>query len=368
MENIELQTRKRQNGQYVRLNTDQLKSLQLLSLQTLVLRNVDAIDVCYATKQCPLLKSLDITTYIGDDNSIQTTTDIGLYCIGSQCPLLEKFSLTSYGKGTLFTADYLTSFFRGCQSLKTVKLPGGTLYDFSAADIESLQPFGYLFEHLRFAQSSSWHSKAFNDLLAHSSNLLKVKIDWDEDHEVPNVLISLAQHCQLLKEICVSSDRNLDAGLSLLSKNCKNLVKIEFDQCGALTDASFQHIANIQSLEELACIECYGLIDAGVAALMRGCPNLRDLQISSEELTSAEGFRVLRNAPFVHSLIEIYIYGNMEDHDGQLEVIMGEGLACCHDLVKIALSIEHFGDVGLALMCSLRSYACRDELSSITCL
>ena len=202
--------------------------------------------------------------------------------------------------------------------------------------------------------------KAFAELLAHCPNLkvLDFQNSWEVQysHEGQDdlVLVSLAQHCPLVEEIRLRQTLNCpDAGLSLLRQNCKNLVKIHFEECGSLTEACFEHIAKIQSLQHVS----FNNLDtgAGVAALMRGCPNLREFHIYDPSLRSAAGFRGLKDAPFVDSLVDIDIaIGEMEDEDetDQFDVIIGEGLARCHNLVKIAVSNDDFGDVGLALMCA----------------
>ena len=141
-----------------------------------------------------------------------------------------------------------------------------------------------------------------------------------------------------------------DAGLSLLSQNCKNLVKIGLYDCDGLTDASLDHIARIQSLQHLALYNSLDGTDAGVAALMRGCPNLRVLHICDRTLIS-EGFRGLKDAPFVDSLVEITIADEIPVADEPFDVIIGEGLARCHNLVRVDVSDDNFGDTGLALMC-----------------
>ena len=201
--------------------------------------------------------------------------------------------------------------------------------------------------------------KAFADLLAHCPNLKVLDLENTNEEEYAHegqddlVLVSLAQHCPLVEEIQLSEmSRCSDAVLLLLSQNCKNLFKIYLFECAGLTDASLEHIAKIQLLQHLE-FYCYIDADAGLAALMRGCPNLRMLHICECTFPSAEVFRSLKDAPFVDSLVDILIaIGELEDADEQFEVIIGESLACCHNLVKVAVPNYHFGDIGLALMCA----------------
>ena len=203
--------------------------------------------------------------------------------------------------------------------------------------------------------------KAFADLLAQCPNLKNLVLE--NNHEVEyahegqdnSVLVSLARHCPLVEEIQLDDTaRCPDAGLLLLSQNCKNLIEMRFCQCDGFTDKTFEHIAKIQSLKDLNFYNCSDITDAGVAALMRGCPNLRVFHICDEASSfSAEAFRGLRNAPFVHSLVDINITGDMEDAEEEpFEVTVGESLAYCHNLVKIRVCNDNFGDVGLALMCA----------------
>ena len=200
--------------------------------------------------------------------------------------------------------------------------------------------------------------KAFADLLAHCPNLKALILENSSEDEYAHegqddsVLVSLARHCPLVEEIQLRQTlRCSDAIVLLLSQSCKNLVKITFDECSGLTDACFEHIAKIQSLQHLGFDSVD--TDAGIAALMRGCPNLRVLHICDRTFTSAEGFRGLKDAPFVDSLVDIDIaIGEMEDAGDLFDVIIGEGLARCHNLVRVAMTNEDFGDIGLALMCA----------------
>ena len=151
LEDIELETYRYSGGHKDRINSDQLKVLKLISLKKLVLTCVDDLGIFYSIRNSPLLQSIDID----NDNTSQekiVLTDLGLHCLGSLCPALESFSLATYhlGQGSMFTAEVMSVFFRGCRSLKTVKLTAGALKNFSAFDIESLRPFGHLFEALTF--------------------------------------------------------------------------------------------------------------------------------------------------------------------------------------------------------------------------
>ena len=196
--------------------------------------------------------------------------------------------------------------------------------------------------------------KAFADLIAHCPNLKKLVLEnnlgdvYAHEGQDDSVLVSLARHCPLVEEIELNMTSGCpDFGLLLLSQNCKNLVKIRFEDCEGFTDTSFEHIAKIQSLQELFC-SCNDITDVGFAALIRGAPKLRVFDIFCDGF-SAEVFRGLKDAPFVQGLVEIRIRGFMEEMD-HIDVIIGESLSCCHNLVKIVVSIDHFGDVGLALM------------------
>ena len=202
--------------------------------------------------------------------------------------------------------------------------------------------------------------RAFKGFLAHCPNLKRFRLAAVVYDEYPHVgdddllLVSLAQHCPQVEEIAFNwTSSCLHCGLSLLSQNCKNLVKIHFDECDGLTDTSFEHIARIQSLQNLDFYCSHADTDAGVAALMRGCPNLCVLHIYDRPLRSAAGFRGLKDAPFVDSLVDTNIaIGEMEDAGDLFDVIIGEGLARCHNLVKVEVTNDDFGDVGLALMCA----------------
>ena len=199
-------------------------------------------------------------------------------------------------------------------------------------------------------------TKAFAVLLARCPNLKVLDLDgpYGQENQDDSVLVSLAQHCPLVEGVHLTS-RCSDAVLLLLKQNCKNLITFKFCECGGLTDAFFEHIVRIQSLQNLYFDQCKGITDAGLATLMRGCPNLRVLHFLEEDyhFHSAAVFRGLKDAPFVDSLVEINIYVDViEDADEQFEVIIGEGLARCHNLVKVVVVNDHFGDVGLALMCA----------------
>ena len=73
--------------------------------------------------------------------------------------------------------------------------------------------------------------------------------------------------------------------------------------------------------------------------MIQGCQN------QNGPIISVEGFRGL------DSLVEINIR-EMQDVGDLFEMIIGEDLSCCHNLVKFEVTISDFGDVGLALMCS----------------
>ena len=198
--------------------------------------------------------------------------------------------------------------------------------------------------------------KAFADLLAHCPNLKVCKLDnshkdqYAHEGEDDSVLVSLARHCPLVEEIQLTETfRCSDAVFLLLSQNCKHLDEIYLDNCAGLTDACLEHIAKIQSLRELQLWGCYDITGAGLTALMRGCPNLCKLFFWGD--CSAEAFRGLKDAPFVQSLVEILISGYDEETD-QFDVIIGEALSYCHNLVTITVCNNNFGDVGLALMCA----------------
>ena len=147
VEDIELNTNGswRQGKHRDCLKMDQLKILNLVSLRKLVIHHVDDLGIFYAIRHSPRLQSLTIDDH-EFSKDIMVQTDLGLHCIGSLCPALEHFSLTRNGP----TADALCKFFRESRLLKTVKLIGGVLRNFSASDIECLRPFGHLFEALSF--------------------------------------------------------------------------------------------------------------------------------------------------------------------------------------------------------------------------
>ena len=206
---------------------------------------------------------------------------------------------------------------------------------------------------------------AFANLLAHCPNLKALVLenshgDVEHEHEGldDSVLESLAQNCPLVEAIELRDTRRCpDVGLMLLSKNCKNVIELRFGQCDGFTVASFEHIAKIKSLQDLNFYNCSETTDAGLAALMRGCPNLRELHICDEASSiSAAVFRGLKEAPFVNCLIDVSISGDFDDaedlDDEPFEVTIGESLAYCHNLVTVRVAHEYFGDEGLALMCA----------------
>ena len=151
VEDIELVTygRWRQGELRNRLEMDQLKMLNLISLRKLELNSVDDLGIFYAIRHSPRLQSLAINGYKPSEHSM-VQTDHGFHRIGSLCPALQHFSLTRNGP----TADVFCVFLRGSPSLKTVRLTGGFSGDvfknFSAFDIECLRPFGHLFKALTF--------------------------------------------------------------------------------------------------------------------------------------------------------------------------------------------------------------------------
>ena len=154
VEDIALETddRSYHKGQRGYLAMDQLQILNLTSLRKLEIDRVDDLGIFYAVRNSPRLQSITLDCY----NSFEHTmvlTDLGFHHIGSLCPALEHFSL--FEREFKQTADALCVFFRESQSLKTVKLTGDVLRNFSAFDIECLRPFGHLFEELSFSRCSS---------------------------------------------------------------------------------------------------------------------------------------------------------------------------------------------------------------------
>ena len=357
VENIELE----------QFKIEQLNVLEMATLRKLILRDVDDIRVLSATINSPMLQSLDV------DNSQQThnhdISDLAIAHIHCVCSALEHFRFNTFSSTTI-TAGALLSILRGCKMLKTIELDCRVLMSFTASEIERLQPFGHVFTALQFPISysssppppPSGRMKAFCDLLAQSPNLKKITFEncpWSPEraHEGQDdsILVSLAQHCPSVEEIDVNGTvRSLDAGLLLLSQNCMHVRKITVYECSELTVTTFAHISRIESLQELSISNCDTVTDAGLTSLLRGCPNLRHFTIAGDGF-SEQGFRGLKNAPCSQSLITIDVWFDNDSLTPALDVIIGKGLASCHNLETISIRTSFsedasFGDAGLALM------------------
>ena len=347
-----------------RFEIDQLKMLKLMMLRKLILRDVDDLRVLNATINSPMLQSLDIDNKMmrHKDNVL---SDQGIGHIGNRCSALEHFRLDVV---STITAGALLSILRGCQMLKTVEfLDCKILRIFTASEIESLQPFGHLFIGLHFPDrypcpATSFYPpsfgrlKAFADLVTHCPNLKKLGLgnmrnpQYRHEGQDDTVLVHLGQYCPLVEEIDLDMMVSCpDAGLLLLSQNCMNVHKIHLQYCDGLTDTSLAHISRIQSLQELCFEDCNTVTDAGLGALFQGCPNLQFLSISGDDF-SEQAFRGLRNAPWMQNLVTLYLWFNNGELTPEFDVVMGESLSCCHNLVTF--SIHYYArDAGLALMC-----------------
>ena len=353
-----------------RLEIEQFQMLKLTTLRKLVLRDVDDLRIISATTiNSPLLQSLDIDNRGERTNAL---TDCVFAHICSVCSALEHFRFSEYSLSAI-TARVLLSILRGCQKLKTVALNCRMLKNFTASEIESLQPFGQLFTALDFPDRHDYTStsrsppsvgrlKAFADLITQCPNLKKLVFSnshnesYEHEGEDDSVLVNVGRFCPLIKEIELETTvRCPDAGLHLLSQNCVNVHTIALNYCH-LTNASIVHISKIHSVHDLSIQNCDGgdgVTDEGLQSLFRGCPNLRNISISGENF-SEEGFRELRNASCAKSLTYIYLWFENNELTQAFEVVMGESLACCQNLVTFSVRYygdASFGNVGLALMC-----------------
>ena len=353
-----------------RFEIDQLKMLKLMTLRRLILHDLDDLRILNATINSPMLQSLVIDNSYTPSQAKNIITDLGIAHIGSVFSDLEHFRLIS-SRSTI-TAGALLSILRGCQMLKMVELDCDVLKSFTALEIENLQPFGQSFINIAFpdrylyphhtlpSPPSVGRLKAFADLVTHCPNLKKIKLgnmrtpEYAHEGQDESVLTSLGRHCPLVEEIeLVWTVRCPDAGLLLLSQNCMHVRVIEFNECNGLTDTSLAHLSQIESLQELHLSDCQTVTDAGLTALFRGCPKLQFLSILGGDF-SEQGFRGLRNALCSQNLVTIYLWFHNRSLTPEFDVVMGESLACCHNLVTFSIYYYgdvSFGDAGLALMC-----------------
>ena len=128
---------------------------------------------------------------------------------------------------------------------------------------------------------------------------------------------------------------------------------IQLNECDGLTDTSLLHISLIKSLQQLHLEDCNTVTDVGLQSLFRGCPNLQFLSVLGDDFTE-QGFRGLRSAPCAQNLVTIYLWLHSTELTHAFEVVMGEGLSCCQNLVTFSIHYYadvSFGDAGLALMC-----------------
>ena len=347
-----------------RFKAEQLKMLKLLTLRKLVLRGVDEQHIIRATTNSPLLQSLDIDNEMNHNGN--KLSDVGIIHISKACSSLECIRLIVVSE---ITADGFLSFLRECQMLKSIEWDCRILKYFTASEINSM-PFGHLLTALNLpsklcydgssAPPSVGRLKAFSDLITRCPNLKKLTLSnarnpqHRHEGEDDSVLVNLGRYCPLVEEIEFEMTvRCPDAGLLLVSQNCRKVQTISFNYCGGLTNTSFVHISQIQSLQELSFTDCDSVTDEGLQSLFRGCPNLRNLAISGE-IFSEHGFIGLRNAPCAKNLNFIYLWFHNNELTPTFEVVMGESLACCQNLVTFSIhyyGVASFGDIGLALMC-----------------
>ena len=286
-------------------------------------------------ERIPLSKLRKLVLY---SRKFRLLPDVVMSHIGSVCSVLEHLQLNVESE---FNAVGFLSILRRCQMLKSIDLGECILKRFTATDIEGMHQYGHLFTTFNITSITP----QFLDLIVRCPNLKKVTFAIQR--------LDLVR----LPEIGFSfQDRGCpNAGLLLLQQHCKQLLTIRFLNCGCLTDASLAHISQIQSLQNLDLSNCKTVTDVGLHALFRGCPNLQSFSLTKNYGVSIsdQGFWGLRNALCSQSLvnIELRFCDRPVPFSPAFEVVLGESLACCHNLATVLIRGGDFGDTGMALMC-----------------
>lgn len=103
-------------------------------------------------------------------------------------------------------------------------------------------------------------------------------------------LAHLVQAAAWLQAVNLDGTKLRDQSLLQLLNYCKTIKRLSLRQCYSLTDASLKEIAGQADLRVLDLSGVYGLTDAGMTPIARGCAKLLDLRLC--------GCAGLSNAPF----------------------------------------------------------------------
>ena len=278
------------------------------------------------------------------------------------CPSLEELSvgydgLSLYSRAVMEDLLFVCS---QCLQLKNVSIEslsfGRDWRDRKDDLLVGFQEFGHLIVEIGKIDGSDNNvtTQGVLNFLKRCPRLKKLDYYDFEDGEK---LLMCAQSCPLLEEI--SCDRLSKPAVLEVSRNCKQLRKVEFWRFDAewveLPATTIGALKQIDTLEELSLTGC-GLTNEKLAVIS-GFRHLKHLKLQElvgvDGLTGA-GFRVLKGSPISETLQSIKV--SFEDGGDYNIPVQGfdiagmmAGIASCHNLRKADLSY-HCDDAGLVVL------------------
>ena len=253
---------------------------------------------------------IDDRSFIGIDNKLLHTldlsdskvTDAGLLMIAQGCPQLKDITLGFCKK----ISD------KGLLAL-AVNLPGMTSIHFCLEAKATHVGVHAIAEHCPALVKISIHVVYFHDSVELNDSILAIARgcprlqafsirSWSCDEITDHSVAFLAERCKELRSVCLNGCKGVtDKGMKAVANSCPHLEKLEvaglfcysedYRQAhwysSEITDESFVVVGQKCSKLVDIKIACNKVADIGIAALARGCPQLRSFYADGCSISTA---------------------------------------------------------------------------------
>ena len=214
-----------------------------------------------------------------DISNCALISDRGVINFSKNCPQLKSFEI----RGDNFTDDSILGAAKNCSGLERINIGWNEWVTETSMNAIASNCHGLKSLYVGLCYSISEDS--FTNMIENCNNLETISIcgnSWVTDRSVN----AIAKNCHGLKSLEFRECANInEASFINLTKNCTGLQTILNSRNDWMTNMSMNAIAkNCRDLECIDIDDCHNITDAGILAVLKGCPGMRNKVVRNKAL------------------------------------------------------------------------------------
>jgi F-box and leucine-rich repeat protein 2/20 len=278
-------------------------------------------------------------------------THVGIFTIAERCPALVKISIFDYRStsSSIELNDSIQAIARGCPKLQTISI--------SYCDWLSNESVVFLAERckelrsVRLVGCDRVTNEAIRAIANSCPDLEKLDLGGRPRTDpslssriTDESFIIVGQNCSKLMDISIAYNNVTDIGIAALARGCLQLRSFSAHGCPLISGAGMMALSHgCKELRTINLLKCQHIFDDSLCTIAEGCPELTSLNLSSSEAVSNFGISCIAGG--CKKLTSITIFSCWKIDDTTL-IAIGSSCPNLREIV-IASAWHKFSDRGL---------------------